>query len=339
MEQSLGKRIVANRKRLGLTQDQLAERLGVTAQAVSKWENDQSCPDITMLPKLAEIFGISTDALLGLAEQPQPPVHQAEVVTEDVGRDDGGKWELRFGHSRKGGLMLAIWILLTGGLLLASGLLGWGAGFWDILWPGGLLVFGLFGLFPKFSFFRLGCSLFGAYFLLSNLGAAPFALDKAILLPVFLLLFGLSLLVDTLKGKKKPDFQIIHDGKTIHTGEKKHSSHLTQEGTTFCCSSSFGEESYRIDLDLLTGGEADVSFGELTVDLSGCREIANNCALSANCSFGELTILVPAGCRVMPATNTSFASVSFRGSPSPDAATAINMDCDVSFGDITIRYI
>ena len=56
MEETLGKRIVANRRRLGITQDRLAEQLGVTAQAVSKWENDQSCPDITMHPiTLAEI--------------------------------------------------------------------------------------------------------------------------------------------------------------------------------------------------------------------------------------------------------------------------------------------
>ena len=63
MEQTIGRRIAENRKRLGMTQDQLAEKLGVTAQAVSKWENAQSCPDITMLPRLAEIYGISTDAL------------------------------------------------------------------------------------------------------------------------------------------------------------------------------------------------------------------------------------------------------------------------------------
>ena len=55
MEQTLGKRIMHHRKRLGLTQDQLAEKCGVTAQAVSKWENDQSCPDINMLPRLAEL--------------------------------------------------------------------------------------------------------------------------------------------------------------------------------------------------------------------------------------------------------------------------------------------
>ena len=50
MEETLGKRIMRHRKALGLTQDQLAEQLGITAQAVSKWENDQSCPDIAMLP-------------------------------------------------------------------------------------------------------------------------------------------------------------------------------------------------------------------------------------------------------------------------------------------------
>ena len=69
MDQTLGKRISAHRKQLGLTQDQLAEKLGVTAQAVSKWENDQSCPDISMLPKLAEIFGTSIDELLGREPQ------------------------------------------------------------------------------------------------------------------------------------------------------------------------------------------------------------------------------------------------------------------------------
>lgn len=42
MEETLGKRIVGCRKRLGLPQDALAERLGVTAQAVSKWENEVS---------------------------------------------------------------------------------------------------------------------------------------------------------------------------------------------------------------------------------------------------------------------------------------------------------
>ena len=68
MEQqmTLGKRIAMLRKNQGLTQEQLGEKLGVSAQAVSKWENDIACPDITMLPLLADVFGVTTDELLGL---------------------------------------------------------------------------------------------------------------------------------------------------------------------------------------------------------------------------------------------------------------------------------
>ena len=70
MESTLGKRIAAYRKQMGLTQDQLAEKLGLTAQAVSKWENDQTCPDISLLPPLATLFGISVDQLLSNESAP-----------------------------------------------------------------------------------------------------------------------------------------------------------------------------------------------------------------------------------------------------------------------------
>lgn len=64
MSYSLGKRISDLRKQHGLTQDQLAEKMGVSPQAVSKWENDISCPDIMMLPQLSEYFSVSIDELL-----------------------------------------------------------------------------------------------------------------------------------------------------------------------------------------------------------------------------------------------------------------------------------
>ena len=53
------------RKKQGLTQEDLAQRLGVTNQSVSKWESSQCCPDISLIPKLADIFGISIDELFG----------------------------------------------------------------------------------------------------------------------------------------------------------------------------------------------------------------------------------------------------------------------------------
>ncbi|MBR2926012.1 MAG: helix-turn-helix transcriptional regulator [Clostridia bacterium] len=71
MNTTLGKRIAALRHEKGLKQDELAEQLGVTPQAVSKWENDQTCPDITLLPLLASILGVSVDELLsGKQEDP-----------------------------------------------------------------------------------------------------------------------------------------------------------------------------------------------------------------------------------------------------------------------------
>ena len=64
MKQTIGERIAEKRKAKGLTQEELAEKLGVSAQAVSKWENDISCPDIMTLPPLAKILGCSVDELL-----------------------------------------------------------------------------------------------------------------------------------------------------------------------------------------------------------------------------------------------------------------------------------
>ncbi len=46
-----------------MTQEELSQRLGVTPQAVSKWENEVSCPDIMLLPDLADVFDITIDEL------------------------------------------------------------------------------------------------------------------------------------------------------------------------------------------------------------------------------------------------------------------------------------
>lgn len=62
---TIGNVIAENRKGLNMTQETLAQKLGVTNQAVSKWELDQACPDIQLLPLLADTFGISIDELFG----------------------------------------------------------------------------------------------------------------------------------------------------------------------------------------------------------------------------------------------------------------------------------
>ena len=70
METTLGKRIAYLRKDKELKQDELAEKLGISPQAVSKWENDQTCPDITLLPELAKILGVTVDELLSGKSEP-----------------------------------------------------------------------------------------------------------------------------------------------------------------------------------------------------------------------------------------------------------------------------
>ena len=66
---NLGKTIKKLRKQKDITQEQLAEYLNISSQAVSKWETDLSLPDITLIPMLANIFDVSADALLGIDVQ------------------------------------------------------------------------------------------------------------------------------------------------------------------------------------------------------------------------------------------------------------------------------
>ena len=65
MTETFGERFQRLRKEKGLTQDKIAEAVNVSSQAVSKWENDINMPDITLLLRLSEILGVTTDELLG----------------------------------------------------------------------------------------------------------------------------------------------------------------------------------------------------------------------------------------------------------------------------------
>lgn len=328
MEETLGKRIMRHRKELHLTQDQLAEKLGVTAQAVSKWENDQSCPDINMLPKLAQLFGTTTDALLG-----HEKVYETEMVDKNEENQDKG-WEFQWDNSRRGAIGTAIFVLMVGMLLLSDKILGWDVGFWSIAWPSALLVFGVMGLIRHFRFTNIACTLLGGYFLVKNLGFVELSISGELVFPVLILVFGLSLLVDALRKPKKPKFHISTHGSNAKTKQS-----FDENGESFDYSLSFGEASRLVSLPRLSGGDISCSFGELTVDLTGCDEIIDGCTIDIGCSFGSLNLIVPKAYRVQCESGASFGGIETKGCPDSDCKGVIRLTGGVSFGGMEIRYV
>lgn len=334
MENTLGKRIVHNRKRLGLTQDHLAEKLGVTAQAVSKWENDQSCPDILMLPRLAEIFGITTDELLG--HETPPKICDANIIDieDDQKNKHAADFEFQFDNSRKGAICLAVTVFSVGILYLLSNTLYWGASFWDILWPTALVAFGFFGLYPRFSFFRFGCMLLGIYSLLINLHVLPFALTGKIIWPAILILSGFGLLVDALKKPRRANIKL--NGKPIRL-KKSEDMHMGTDSFEF--SASFGENAQSVVLPCLRGGSISTCFGSYVLDFSGVESLGKNCCVDVNCAFGSLTLLIPRRFELQYTTSSSFAEISVEGEPSMDAEHILRLALSASFGEICVKYI
>lgn len=76
----ISEKILFCRKRAGLSQEALAEKLGVSRQAVSKWENGESAPDLEKLMLLSKTFGVTADWLLSEEEPKEEPVRKNDWV-------------------------------------------------------------------------------------------------------------------------------------------------------------------------------------------------------------------------------------------------------------------
>ena len=82
---NIGTNIYTLRKEKKITQAQLAEKLGISEQAISKWENDLSEPDISTLKRLSELFNVSMVELLDIEGKKEEKQEEQSVVTkEDV---------------------------------------------------------------------------------------------------------------------------------------------------------------------------------------------------------------------------------------------------------------
>ena len=78
-DMTMGRRIAEQRKRIGLSQEALGEKMGVSRQAISKWEADGAVPEIDKLIALSKLYGVSVGWLLGVEEQPEK---QSDELTE-----------------------------------------------------------------------------------------------------------------------------------------------------------------------------------------------------------------------------------------------------------------
>ena len=85
MTKTLGARIAALRKEKGMTQLELAQQMGVTDKAVSKWERDLSCPDINTIPRLAEVLGAAPEDLMQI-HTPEQQEHEVSIHLSTIAR-------------------------------------------------------------------------------------------------------------------------------------------------------------------------------------------------------------------------------------------------------------
>lgn len=332
---TLGDRIKFHRKRLGMTQEQLAVRMGVSAQAVSKWENNLSCPDISVLPDLAGVFGISVDELLGKGSA----AREAEIVEPEEEKESSGyTWNWKY-EGKKGGILFAAYILTVGILLLLRSFVpAMDISGWRILWTTALIFIGVSGLLGHFSLFCLVMALGGLYFLLSAYGVIALDLSFGTVVAAVLILWGISLLIDVFCGNKP--WVRKKDALKKIKADKKHCCEYSCEDGVLKCTLSFGEDRVPVVTPLLKEGRIESSFGDFTVDFSGCEAVASYCELKAENSFGTLKLLIPERFRVELQQDTAFASSpEIKGSPSATPQGTIRVKADLSFGSMQIRYI
>ena len=158
------------------------------------------------------------------------------------------------------------------------------------------------------------------------------------LVPGIIILWGLSLLLDVFlkKGKMK------HRG-SVYTGNS-HSGNARHEYSCadgfLDCDLCFGEYRAAVATPILRGGSIDSSFGNFTVDFSGCEALAENCKVEVENNFGSLTLLVPDHFRVELGSNETFAGdVEVKGSPAPETQGLLIINGESNFGSLEIKYI
>ena len=97
-KKTLGSFLSALRRAQGLTQQGVADRLAVSNKAVSRWERDEAMPDITLLPAIADLFGVTVDELLRGERMREAPTRESAPVIADPDADSHGTEEEGYTH-------------------------------------------------------------------------------------------------------------------------------------------------------------------------------------------------------------------------------------------------
>ena len=333
-KETMGKRISELRKNKGMTQEQLAQQVGVTAQAVSKWENDLSCPDISILPQLAEALGVTTDELLG-------KVQLRSLSLEDAEKKEKRKHtvNVRLNLQKWEKVVFALLVMGLGIVFLLNALhvieLGQGISLWSVLWPFCLTCMGVMLCKSDLSPVSLGIALFGLYMLLYNVGVIPaeYKLTWSMIWPAALILIGLTVLLGYLFPRKKEEgegFFHVEKGDPVFEFSEEGGYVRVEAAVTTETKKVTGDEPFR-------GAKIDMSFGSLTVDLTEAN-IENGATIDADVSFGSMTLRLPAFVGVKSESSAAFGGVNCPAGD-PDAAIRINLKGDVSFGKIEVEYV
>ena len=343
-KETLGKRIAMLRKEKGLTQEQLAEKVGVSAQAVSKWENDVSCPDITLLPLLADLLGVTVDELLGV--KPIEPhviiLDKDETPKEEKQKNRPFTWEwnkhrdtARWGTIAFciGAILICLLFVLRATTSLFADVPAEGIGAWDYVWPLIIFTIGLISIRNHIAFGSV-MMLIGVYEFLTCFPALHLPSIKWY---VYLLVFAIIVLVMTIIGKKRVIFNVKKQNEKDHT-DRTPVLDVTQEDNYLEADMSFGAGVVTYDGDTLRGGEIDMNFGEYKVDLRNVRTFTDNCLLKIDQNFGSLTVYLPQHVRLVKSSDTSFGSFATYGQPYPDATQTIIIRADVNFGTLQVKY-
>ncbi len=330
-QQTMGKRIMQLRKEKGYTQEQLAEMMGVSAQAVSKWENDVSCPDISILPQLAEKLGVTTDELLGVKPiEPKVVIVDAQSKKEKDGNFsvswDGGK------TIKKDGIWFAVLVIVLGLAFLMQSIGVISIGIWGMVWPAVIMGLGVSWMVKRFSIFSLAVAGLGLYFLLYNLEVTSFTLTWGVIWPALLVLLGLTILYEALVPHK-------HKWCGVNfKGDKKARTDYSEENGFVSYDCAFSDENRRVAAEEFSGGDIDISFGKSELDLTRVKRVSIDAKLDIDVSFGTFDLVLPKTIRVYLKSDKAFGSIQMSGEANRDATESLVVDGDVSFGSLNIVY-